>query len=311
MQAMHSHTGAWGRDDMSNNVTTNYKGRFAPSPTGPVHFGTLIAAVGSYLQAKKNNGKWLIRMEDVDTTRKVADTDKDILNTLESFGFQWDSEILYQSKQTSHYQQALSQLIEQASAFPCLCTRKQLAKIDQIYPGTCRERSLPESESHALRLLSKDTVISFNDVVMGVQSQNIQTQCGDFIIKRRDGLFAYQLAVVVDDALQGITEIVRGADLLDSTPRQIYLQQLLGYTTPEYCHLPLAVDIEGNKISKSEGAAKIDVDNRKILLCRVLSFLGQAPPTDLSASSIDDIWEWAIFNWDVSRVPTDNKNTPI
>ena len=300
------------KSKVQNTKHKNYKGRFAPSPTGPVHFGTLIAAVGSYLQAKKNKGEWLIRIEDVDTTRKVAGADKDILNTLEAFGFQWQGEILYQSKQTGHYQQALLQLIEQSSVFPCLCTRKQLAKTDQsIYPGTCRERRLPESEEHALRLLSKDIVISFNDVVMGAQSQNIQTQCGDFIIKRRDGLFAYQLAVVVDDALQGITEVVRGSDLLDSTPRQIYLQKLLGYTTPDYCHLPLAVDRAGNKISKSEAATKINLNNKEILLSRVLSFLGQAPLSDLSDSSIDDIWKWAIHNWDISRVPTDNRNAII
>jgi len=290
----------------------NYTGRFAPSPTGPVHLGTLIAAVGSYLQAKKHNGKWLIRIEDIDTTRKVVGADKDILNTLEVFGFQWDTEILYQSKQTHHYEQALTQLIDQSTVFPCLCTRKQLAKTNlSIYPGTCRERLLPEPEEHALRVTSKDTVISFTDIVMGAQSRNIQTKCGDFIIKRRDGLFAYQLAVVVDDALQGITEIVRGSDLLDSTPRQIYLQQLLGFTTPKYCHLPLAVDAEGKKISKSEGAEKVDRNNKEKSLYRVLMFLGQMPPVDLSDSSVDDIWKWAIFNWDVNRVPTNNKNSSI
>ena len=297
---------------MDNNVTTNYKGRFAPSPTGPVHFGTLIAAIGSYLQAKKNNGEWLIRMEDVDTTRRVAGADKDILNTLESFGFEWDGAILYQSNQTKHYEQALSQLISKSCIFPCLCTRKQLAKTDlSIYPGTCRNRLLPEKNEHALRILSEDTVINFDDLITGKQSQNIQTQCGDFIIKRRDGLFAYQLAVVVDDALQGITEIVRGADLLDSTPRQIYLQQLLDYTTPNYCHLPLAVDAEGNKMSKSEGAAKVDIKERGKLICSALSFLGQSPPTDLSDSSMGDIWKWAILNWNITQDPDDNRSLSI
>ncbi len=297
---------------MQNTREKPYKGRFAPSPTGPVHFGTLIAAVGSYLQAKKNNGQWLIRIEDVDTTRKVAGTDKDILDTLETFGFEWDDTILYQSNQTRHYELALSNLIEQSLIFPCLCSRKQLAKFEQpIYPGTCKNRTLPEMSEHALRIISNDTVIAFDDIVMGQQSQNIQTECGDFILKRRDGLFAYQLAVVVDDVLQGITEIVRGSDLLDSTPRQIYLQQLLGFTTPKYCHLPLAVDAEGKKISKSEGAEKVDRNNREKLLYRVLTFLGQMPPVDLSDSSVDDIWKWAIFNWDVNQVPADNKNSSI
>jgi len=280
---------------MSNKKSTIYKGRFAPSPTGPVHFGTLIAAVGSYLQAKKNNGKWLIRMEDVDTTRKVAGADKDILDTLEAFGFEWDDTVLYQSNQTEHYQQALLNLTEQSLIFPCLCSRKQLAKTEHpIYPGTCRNRPLPE-------------VITFNDRVMGKQSQNIKADCGDFILKRRDGLFAYQLAVVVDDALQGMTEIVRGSDLLDSTPRQIFLQQLLGYEVPVYCHLPLAVNAEGIKMSKSEGAAKVDIKNRQQLMCRVLNFLGQKTPVDLADSSLDDIWRWAITHWDPSNISCKNK----
>jgi glutamyl-Q tRNA(Asp) synthetase len=281
-----------------------YIGRFAPSPTGPVHFGTLIAAVGSYLQAKKNNGNWLIRMEDVDTTRKVAGSDKEILNTLEAFGFEWDDEIIYQSQQTALYQSALEQLLSQSLLFPCVCTRNQLAESNSnIYPGTCRNRKLPEENKHALRLLARDVTIEFNDIVMGKQSQNIAQQCGDFVIKRRDALFAYQLAVVVDDALQGITEIVRGSDLLDSTPRQIYLQQLLAYPTPDYCHLPLAIDKHGNKISKSDNATRVDIKCRERLICEVLTFLGQNPPFDLTGSSIDDIWSWAVKHWDISQVP--------
>ena len=288
---------------MSEHTSTIYKGRFAPSPTGAVHFGTLLAAVGSYLQAKKNHGEWIIRMEDVDLTRKVEGADIDILHTLEAFGFEWQGEVLYQSKQNEHYENALQQLIEQSLVFPCLCTRKKLAQSSSdIYPGSCRQRPLPEENEHALRLIAHDIDITFYDAIMGRQSQNMAQQCGDFIIKRRDGLFAYQLAVVVDDAMQGITEIVRGADLLDSTPRQIYLQQLLGYHTPTYCHLPLAVDADGNKISKSEGAAKIDVKNREKQLCEVLKFLNQKPPSDLSDCSINDIWQWAIDNWAIDQV---------
>ncbi len=289
-----------------------YKGRFAPSPTGPVHFGTLIAAVGSYLQAKKNKGEWLIRMEDVDITRKVDGADVDILKTLEAFGFEWDSEIIYQSEQTAHYEQALEQLISLSLIFPCLCSRKQLSKSDStIYPGTCRSRQLPEKDEHALRLLSKDIAIEFNDAVMGKQSQNIKRQCGDFVIRRRDGLFAYQLAVVVDDALQNITEVVRGADLLDSTPRQIYLQQLLNYPTPDYCHLPLAVDDSGNKISKSAGATKIDLQHKEQQLISVLGFLGQNPPEDLAQSHINDIWSWAMEHWDVTYVSSKMHIQPV
>lgn len=289
---------------MSNKKPQSYKGRFAPSPTGAVHFGTLLAAVGSYLQAKKHDGEWIIRMEDVDLSRKVEGSDTGILHTLEAFGFEWQGEILYQSTQNEHYENALQRLVEQSLVFACTCSRKQLAKINSgIYPGTCRLRLLPEKSEHALRVLAKNIDITFTDTVMGEQSQNMAQQCGDFIIKRRDGLFAYQLAVVVDDAMQGITEIVRGADLLDSTPRQIYLQQQLGYNTPAYCHLPLAVDTNGNKISKSEGAAKADVKNKEKQLCEVLAFLGQQPPADLSACNIDDIWRWATANWHINNVP--------
>jgi len=288
---------------MPDAKSTIYKGRFAPSPTGAVHFGTLLAAVGSYLQAKKNNGEWLIRMEDVDLTRKVEGADTDILHTLEAFGFEWQGEVLYQSAQNEYYEEALQQLIKQSLVFPCLCTRKQLAQSSSnIYPGSCRSHKLPEKNEHALRLITSDIDIMFNDAIMGKQSQNMSKQCGDFIIKRRDALFAYQLAVVVDDAMQGITEIVRGADLLDSTPRQIYLQQLLGYHTPTYCHLPLVVDANGNKISKSEGAAKVDVKNREKQLCEVLKFLQQNPPADLSDCSLNDIWQWAIDNWTIDQL---------
>jgi glutamyl-Q tRNA(Asp) synthetase len=293
---------------MSSSKSAAYKGRFAPSPTGPMHFGTLVAAVGSYLQAKKNNGEWLMRMEDVDITRKVKGADTDILNTLENFGFEWDGEVTYQSKRTEYYEEALKILTAQSLVFPCLCSRKLLADLkNDIYPGTCRKRHLPETGEHALRVFAKDIDIELNDIVMGSQPQNIKQQCGDFVIKRRDGLFAYQLAVVVDDALQNITEIVRGADLLDSTPRQIYLQRLLSYPTPSYCHLPLAADASGNKISKSEGGTEVDVKNREKLLVKALQFLGQKPPDDLLRSQLNDIWSWAIEHWEINQVPTEKK----
>jgi glutamyl-Q tRNA(Asp) synthetase len=293
---------------MSND---NYRGRFAPSPTGPVHYGTLVAAVGSYLQAKKNHGEWFVRIDDIDTRRVVDGADDDILHTLENFGFEWDGEIIYQTQQIESYQQALDQLISQSLVFPCLCSRKQLAKTgSRIYPGTCRHRSLPEKNEHALRVLSQDINIEFDDIVMGQQLQNIKQQCGDFIIKRRDELFAYQLAIVVDDARQNITEVVRGADLLSSTHRQIYLQQLLNYTTPGYSHLPLAVDQTGNKISKSGQAKKVDINNKEKLLASTLDFLGQQPPKDLRKSQLIDIWLWAIEHWDVKKVPKIENTSP-
>ena len=286
-----------------------YTGRFAPSPTGPVHFGTLLAAVGSYLQAKTNNGKWLLRMEDVDTTRSVDGADTDILHTLEVFGFEWDGDVVYQSKRTELYQQAMDILEQENLLFACLCSRKQLAESgSDIYPGTCRNRRLPRpgervTGEHAVRVIVDDSNIVFHDCVMGTQAQSLARECGDFVIKRRDGLFAYQLAVVVDDALQGITEIVRGADLLDSTPRQIYLQRLLGYQTPGYCHLPLAVDQDGSKISKSAGAAKDDINRRRAALVHVLDFLGQQPPGELLDADLDAIWCWAIEHWNLAKVP--------
>ena len=281
-----------------------YRGRFAPSPTGPVHYGTLVAAFGSYLQAKKNQGEWFIRIDDIDTQRSIDGADADILRTLENFGFEWNGEVTYQTKQIDRYQQALNQLSSLSLIFPCTCSRKKLTKSDSsIYPGTCRQRTLPETEEHALRVLAKNITIRFDDVIMGKQTQNIEQHCGDFIVRRRDGLFAYQLAIVVDDAIQNITEVVRGADLLNSTPRQIYLQQLLNYPTPQYCHLPLAVDNLSNKISKSGNAAKVDIKNKEKLLINALNFLGQCPPDDLMKSQLNDIWLWAIKHWNVADVP--------
>ena len=296
---------------MPEHILQPYIGRFAPSPTGPVHFGTLVAAVGSYLQARKQDGKWLLRMEDVDTTRKVEGADIDILHTLDAFGFEWHGEIIYQSQRNKHYQQALDQLISRSLIFPCSCSRKQLAESESgVYPGNCRNRKLSNKDEHALRIHAANIDIEFNDAVMGRQTQNIERQCGDFILRRRDSLFAYQLAVVVDDALQNITEVVRGADLLDSTARQIYLQQQLAYPTPGYCHLPLAIDATGNKISKSEGAAKVDIRNREKLICSVLKFLAQEPPADLSDAALDDIWNWAITHWDIDKIAA-TKTIPV
>ena len=289
-----------------------YIGRFAPSPTGPMHFGTLIAAVGSYLQAKTNQGQWLIRMEDVDTTRVVEDSDTQLLNSLEAFGFEWDSEVIYQTTRNVLYSDALERLNQQHLIYPCTCSRKHLAshvdyKKTGVYPGTCREQSLPFQGEHALRLKVSNTNIRFDDMIMGPQQENLATECGDFVIKRKEGLFAYQLAAVVDDASQGITEIVRGADLLDSTARQIYLQQLLGYKTPTYIHLPLALGDDGNKLSKQSESRAIDNNHPTLALVDALSHLGQQPPESLKNHPLDDIWTWAIQHWDIKTIPQQNK----
>lgn len=285
-----------------------YVGRFAPSPTGDVHFGTLIAAVASYLQAASVNGIWKLRIDDIDTTRTIKHADTHIIKTLENYGFKWHGDIYYQSKNIPLYQEALAQLIKQSLVFPCLCSRKLLTEQSSptaqlLYPGTCRQRLLPEPAEHSLRIRGKNQNISFNDKVMGKQQQNIQHDCGDFIIKRRDGLFAYQLAVVVDDYEQGITEVVRGTDLLDSTARQIYLQQLLGYSRPDYLHLPLAVDSDEQKLSKSTGAANIENTAPTKNLIHALNFLGQNPPAELEQYALDDIWCWAIQHWNIETIP--------
>jgi glutamyl-Q tRNA(Asp) synthetase len=289
-------------------TNTLYRGRFAPSPTGSPHLGTLVAAVASYLQARTSKGEWLLRIEDVDTTRRVPGADDTMLRTLDKFGFEWDGEVIWQSKRSAFYAQALEQLDADGLVFPCTCSRKLLAQtaVEQsgIYPGTCRSQKLPFPHEHAVRVRVPDHTIGFDDAIIGEYQQSLATECGDFVIKRRDGLFAYQLAVVVDDAQQGITEIVRGADLLDSTPRQIFLQQCLDYTRPGYLHLPLILDHEGRKLSKSEGAAELNPDRPAKSIHAALRHLGQQPPADLVKAGTVDIWQWAMENWSISKIPT-------
>ena len=284
-----------------------YTGRFAPSPTGDPHLGTLIAAVASYLPARVNHGDWVLRIEDVDTTRRVAGAEDAMLRTLDRFGFEWDGDVIRQSTRTAIYQQALEQLDAEDLVFPCTCSRKLLAQtaVEQsgIYPGTCRTRQLPFAREHAIRLRVPERTLAFDDRIIGEYRQSLATECGDFVIKRRDGLFAYQLAVVVDDGLQGITEVVRGADLLDSTPRQIYLQQCLNHPSPAYCHIPLILDQAGRKLSKSEGAASLNPDRPAPSLLAALNHLGQQAPEELGHAATTDIWQWAIENWNIGRIP--------
>lgn len=302
---------------MATKMTRVYRGRFAPSPTGKLHFGTLIAAVGSYLDAKANKGEWLVRIEDVDLLRRVEGMDSDMLSTLEALGFEWDGEVVYQSQRTQYYEDALQALLGKQSIYRCTCSRKLLAETspdgdsNNIYPGTCRDKTPASDAEYALRI-RVDTrndkrddsgTISFDDGVMGRQGQQLASECGDFIIKRRDGLFAYQLTVAVDDALQGITDIVRGADLIDSTPRQIYLQQCLGYSTPAYSHLPLAVDSHGQKLGKSTSAQAVDTTRVTQSLHAALAHLGQQPPDELKQTSIAEFWQWAIQHWNIHSVP--------
>ena len=286
-----------------------YIGRFAPSPTGPLHFGSLVAAVASYCEAKTNQGKWLLRIEDLDKPREAKGAANTILRQLEAYGFEWDDNVLYQSQRISYYADALEILSNRRLIYPCTCTRKEIADSSNnigiegvIYPGTCISQAIKMNVPQAWRIKTGLQTISFNDAIQGKVSQNIRQDIGDFILKRADGLFAYQLAVVVDDAAQGITHIVRGADLLDSTPRQIYLQQILNYPHPSYAHVPVVCNEAGEKLSKQTLASPLDTSKTEINLIQALNFLGQVVPQDLANEDKNTIWLWAHDNWQLSKI---------
>lgn len=294
----------------TKNTEKNTIGRFAPSPTGPLHFGSLIAATASYLNAKAHtpkNSQWLLRIEDIDTQRTQKGAAVSIINTLESYRFEWDGEITTQSQRSKLYQDALDSISE--FIYPCSCTRKSLmastGSYSYIYPGLCRDGiTNPKAKNLSTRVLTNQTPFGFSDQCQAeVFCQNINKEVGDFILKRSDGLWAYQLAVVVDDALQGVTEIIRGADLFDNTPRQIYLQGLLGYPTPEYLHFPVVVDSAGKKLSKQNASPEVSSNQKRATLISALEFLGQKPPKVEEFSSLDDLWAWAFANWDASNIP--------
>jgi glutamyl-Q tRNA(Asp) synthetase len=299
-----------------------YIGRFAPSPTGPLHFGSLVAAVASYCDAKAHQGKWLLRMEDIDKPREMPGAADDILRTLETFGFAWDDEIVYQSRRSAMYAEALTKLQAKNLIYPCTCTRKEISDSSQmmgiegaIYPKICYQKTVNLSTSNfnasaslidtASQRINVDDagLITFKDAIQGDISQHLAHDIGDFILKRKDGFFAYQLAVVVDDAAQGVTHIVRGADLLDSTPRQIYLQQLMDIETPHYAHVPVVTNLQGEKLSKQTLAQPLDTSQANIALFDALSFLGQHPPQTIKNATLDEVWRWAITNWQLENAP--------
>jgi glutamyl-Q tRNA(Asp) synthetase len=271
-----------------------------------LHFGSLVAAVGSFLDARASGGEWLVRIEDIDPPREVAGATDEILRALESFALHSDGEILYQSRRGEHYERALEQLNAAGCLFPCACSRRDIRVATEgnpyLYPGTCRNGVPPGRTARSLRLRVPDASIDFRDRLQGNIREWLPGTCGDFVLKRTDGLFAYQLAVVVDDAAQGITDVVRGADLLDSTPRQILLQRLLGLPTPRYLHLPVAVNRAGEKLSKQTGAAAVATARPVRTLCSVLDFLGLHTPAELADADLDAFWRWAISNWDVRRL---------
>ncbi|MDF2446416.1 MAG: Glutamyl/glutaminyl-tRNA synthetase, class Ic, catalytic domain protein [Moraxellaceae bacterium] len=280
-----------------------YIGRFAPSPTGPLHLGSLVAAVGSYCDARAAGGQWLLRMEDIDPPRMMPGAADTILRQLEAYGFEWDGGVLWQSTRSEAYLAALEQLRAQGDVFWCCCSRAELARLGaSAYPGLCRAFTSPR-ENAALRLRVPDGIQHFRDLVLGKQSENVREVVGDFVLRRRDGLFSYQLAVVVDDAAQGITRVVRGADLLDNTARQIVLQRLLGVPTPEYLHLPLAVHADGSKLSKQTHAGALPLPPAPDLLWLVLRQLGQEVAPGMPPLPAREILAWGIRHWQPQAIP--------
>jgi glutamyl-Q tRNA(Asp) synthetase len=284
-----------------------YRGRFAPSPSGPLHFGSLVAAMASWCDARASKGDWLVRIEDVDQTRSRPGASDAILATLEAYGFEWDGPVVRQSERAALYAAALDELIRRRTAFACACTRKELegaapGKIgERVYPGTCRRGVPAGREGRSWRVAVTDEIVSFHDRLQGVQEQRLARDVGDFVLKRADGLFAYQLAVVVDDGLQGITHIVRGADLLLSTPRQIWLQRQLGYATPAYLHHPIALDARGRKLSKQAGAKALS-PHPLSQLREAWTFLDQPEPPS-PPESVGEFWRWAHVAWNARRLP--------
>ncbi len=295
----------------NNSKTIRYRGRFAPSPTGQLHFGSLVAAVGSYLEAKTHGGEWFVRIENVDTPREVLGASNDILRTLEYLGMNWDGGVVYQSQRGALYQEAIHSLTQLKLTYPCTCTRKEILDssimgiIGPIYSGTCRQAQTSH-KTGALRIRTDDRSIWFEDAIQGHVAQHLESDTGDFVLRRADGVFAYQLAVVVDDAVQNITHVVRGEDLLGSTPRQIYLQQLLGYPVLNYMHLPVVTNRDGKKLSKQTFATSVDLSKAVPQLMTALYFLGQTPPVEMLKSDLSTFWQWALGNWQVTQIPRSN-----
>lgn len=287
-----------------------YTGRFAPSPTGLLHIGSLLTAAASYADARAHGGKWLVRMEDLDPPREMPGAASHILHTLEAFGFEWDGEVAYQSRRYALYEETLCRLQTDGLVYPCHCSRKDWQAGARrgadgfVYNGRCRhpdQRSALQGKQPAWRIRVPDRIIGFSDGIVGGYAQNLARDIGDFVLLRADGYWAYQLAVVADDAEQGVTHIVRGQDLLVSTPRQIYLQQCLGVPTPQYAHLPLLTNAQGQKWSKQTLAPVLDLNRREQLLRQVFRYLKlpDAPETDRPAELLD----WAVIHWDMGKVP--------
>ncbi|MFT4563648.1 MAG: glutamyl-Q tRNA(Asp) synthetase [Gammaproteobacteria bacterium] len=281
-----------------------YVGRFAPSPSGPLHFGSVVTAVASYLQARSQLGRWLVRIEDIDPPREQAGASRTILNTLATLGLEWDGQVTYQSQRSLAYDDALARLDAAGLTFPCSCTRRELA--GGPYPGTCRAGHNSAKPARTLRVRIGDGDIAFDDAIQGRLSLNRES-IGDFVLLRADGLYAYHLAVVVDDATEGVTEVVRGVDLLESTSRHLFLQGVLGYKSPNYAHIPVVLDEFGSKLSKQTFATAIDESRPSSVLLNALVFLDHNPLPELSDGTPQEILDWAVRNWQIGLVAKQSK----
>ncbi len=277
--------------------TPSYIGRFAPSPTGPLHLGSLYTALASFLDARQHSGRWLLRIDDLDAPRNMPGAIPAILDCLQRFGLHWDGEIYYQSQHVDAYLNAIGHLQQQEKIYACACSRKRLAAFPGVYPGFCRNLRHPDDPQHALRVKTTHEEICFVDRLEGPTRENLARQHGDFIIKRKDGIIAYQLAVVVDDHIQQVNQVVRGFDLLDSTGRQVFLHHLLDYPLPEYMHVPIIVDCHGDKLSKQTCAQAVDISRPAATLFLLLQWLKQNPPDNLRHATVDEMLHWAIAHW--------------
>ena len=286
-----------------------YRGRFAPSPSGPLHFGSLLAAMASYCDARAASGDWLVRIEDVDAPRSRPGASSAILHTLERYGFEWDGPVWQQSSRGARYDEAMVALAARGALYPCTCSRRELAGAivtaigERRYPGTCRVTppAIRAGTRHAMRARVEPGRVTFTDRLQGPQQQDVASDVGDFVVRRADGLHAYQLAVVIDDADQQINAVVRGADLLASTPRQIVLQQLLNLPTPSYLHVPVAIDRAGAKLSKQTRAPRLPEQPLPALLA-AWRFLDQPAPPEPSRS-VSEFWAFAHAAWSPARLP--------
>lgn len=289
---------------MTPHQNSGYVGRFAPSPSGPLHFGSLVAALASFLQARAHRGDWLLRIEDIDPPREVPGAAISIQSTLQSHGLHWDGDVLFQSQHSPAYEETLSHLQQKNKIYFCDCTRRQINAIGGRYLGHCRNRNLAPSENHAIRFLNLNQSETLHDAVLGrLNSVNTKAKTEDFVLKRRDGLYSYHLAVVTDDIQQGVTEIVRGSDLLETSHQHMALYRALGEPIPEYVHIPVASTSQGKKLSKQNHARPIEDTHASENLYRALAFLNQSPEIKLRKAAVKDIIEWAIEHWQLSKVP--------